>query len=911
MLLDRRNECAELDRLVAALRTGQSRAVVLWGDIGIGKTALLNYAREQAVGCRVIRASGVEAERELAFAALHQVCAPMSGELELLPAPQRGALRTAFGLDVGSPPDRFMVGLAVLGLLAEVAQVRPVVLLIDDAQWLDTASAQVIGFAARRLGTESVGLIFGARRTGAEISVPELAGLPEMHVRGLPDDDARALLALAHPGPVDDRVLDRIVAECQGNPLALLELPRGFTPAELAGGFGLLGTTALPRRIEESFRRQIATLSTTMRQVLLVAAAEPVGDPVLLWRAVDDLGLAADTDLASEEKAAGFVEFGSRVTFRHPLLRSAIYHTATPEDRRRVHGALAEVTDPIVDPDRRAWHRAQAAAGPDEDVAAELERSAGRAQARGGPAAAAAFLERASELTPVHERSGQRALAAAEAKQQAGMTDASLRLLAFADARLISKFDRARADLLRGRIAFSMNRGGETPAVLLKAAIELAPLDVRMARDTYLEAIRAGWFAAQLAGGATLRQIAEAARAAPAPVEAVGAADLLLDGLAVRYTDGYPSGAPILKKALSVFRDRDMSADEELRWIWFAVTTAAADLLDDEAWDALATRFVQLARDCGALAMLPMALTIQIIFQILAGDLAAAGALLAEQMAVAEGTDVHEPAYAARLLAAWRGDEDMAAKLIPATTAQVEQHGEGIGVISGAWMEGVLFNGLGQYEAAFVTADRGVKSWQEPAITTALALVELVTAASRTGRRAVAADALQRLADISEASGTDWALGLHARCAALVSDADVAEPHFQEAIDRLSRTRIRGEVARTHLLYGAWLRQQDRRNDAHDPLRTAHTMFTTMGMNGFADRAAEELAAIGETTRKRSDESAGQLTAQETQIVRLVREGLSNQEIAVRLFISRRTVEWHLSKIFAKLEITSRRQLHR
>ena len=911
MLLDRRRERADVDRLVADLRTGQSRALVVWGDIGIGKTALLEYARGRAAGCRVIRASGVEAERELAFAALHQVCVPMFAELQLLPAPQRDALRTAFGLEDGSPPDRFMVGLAVLGLFAEVAQVRPLVLLIDDAQWLDRVSAQVLGFAARRLGTESVGIIFAARATDAEVSVPELAGLAELHLTGLPDEDARALLALAHPGPVDDRVLDRIVAECQGNPLALLELPRGFTPAELAGGFGLLGTTALPRRIEESFRRQIAALSPTMRQVLLVAAAEPVGDPVLVWRAVDRLGLSADTDLASQERAAGFVTFGSRVTFRHPLLRSAIYRAATPEDRRHVHQALAQVIDPVVDPDRRAWHRAQGAVGPDEDVAAELERSAGRAQARGGLAAAAAFLERAAELTPGHERYGQRALAAAEAKQQAGMTDASLRLLALADARLVSEFDRARADLLRGRIAFSENRGGETPAVLLKAAVELTPFDVRLARDTYLEAIRAGWFAGQLAGGASLRQIAEAARAAPAAVAPIRAADLLLDGLAVRYTDGYPSGAPILKQALRVFRDRDMSADEELRWIWFAVTTAAADLLDDEAWDALATRFVQLARDRGALAMLPMALTIQIVFQVLAGDLSAAGALLAEQTAVADGTEVREPDYAAQLLAAWRGDEDLAAKLIPATTAEVEQRGEGIGVISAAWMEGVLLNGLGRYEAAFATADRGVKSWQEPAIVTALALVEFVTAAARTGRHEAAAEAVQRLTEMTRASGTDWALGLQARCEALISDGDGAEARFRDAIDRLGRTRIRGELARTRLLYGEWLRRQNRRNHARDQLRVAHSMFTTMGMDGFADRAADELATTGETVRKRTLETTSQLTAQETQIVRLVREGLSNQEIAVRLFISRRTVEWHLSKIFAKLEITSRRQLHR
>jgi DNA-binding CsgD family transcriptional regulator len=911
VLLDRRSECEELDRLVADLRAGRSRALVVSGDVGIGKTALLNYAVNLAGGHRTIRAGGVEAERELAFAALHQLCAPMLSELQALPPLQRGALRTAFGLEGGDPPDRFMVGLAALGLFSEVAMEQPLLLLLDDAQWLDRASAQVLGFAARRLGTESVGIVFAARTTPEETSRPELAGLSELHLAGLPDEQARALLAMAHPGPVDGRVLDRLIAECRGNPLALLELPRGFTPAELAGGFGLLDETALPRRIEESFRRQVAAQTPTMRQVLLVAAAEPVGDPVLVWRAVDRLGLSADINLDARERAAPLVEFGSRVTFRHPLLRSAIYHAAPPDERRKVHWALAEVTDPVADPDRRAWHRAQAAGSTDEEVAAELEHGAGRAQARGGPAAAAAYLERASELTPDHERSGQRALAAAEAKQQAGMNDASLRLLALADARLTSKIDRARADLLRGRIAFGMNRGGETPAVLLKAAVELAPLDVRMARDTYLEAIRAGWFAAQLAGGATLRQIAEAARTAPAPAEPVRAADLLLDGLAVRYTDGYPSGAPILKQALDVFRERDMSMEEELRWIWFAVTTAAADYLDDEAWHALATRFVQVARDRGALAMLPMALTIQIIIQVLTGDLATAEALLAEQMTVAEGTEVQEPPYAAQLWAAWRGDEGMAAALITATTAEVEQRGEGIGVISVGWMAGVLFNGLGQYEAAFTAADRGVKSWHEPAISTALALVELVTAAARTGRHAAATEAARRLADITRASGTDWALGLQARCDALVSDSYTAESHFQTAIDRLARTRIRGELARSHLLYGEWLRRQNRRNDARAELRTAHEMFTAMEIDGFAERAAAELGATGQIVRKRSVETSSHLTAQEAQIVRLVREGLSNAEIALRLFISRRTVEWHLSRIFAKLAITSRRQLQR
>jgi DNA-binding CsgD family transcriptional regulator len=454
-----------------------------------------------------------------------------------------------------------------------------------------------------------------------------------------------------------------------------------------------------------------------------------------------------------------------------------------------------------------------------------------------------------------------------------------------------------------------MNRGGDTPSLLLKAAVGLAPLDVRMARDTYLEAIRAGWFAAHLAGGASLREVAEAARVAPAPLSPVQAPDLLLDGLALRYTDGYASGAPILKEALRAFHGPDMSGEEELRWIWFAATSAA-DLLDDEAFDAMSSRFVQLARDRGALAMLPMALTTQIISRVLAGDLAAARLLLAELTAVSEGTDVWEPPYAAQLLAAWKGHEK-AAELISATTAEVERRGEGVGVVAGGWMQAVLFNGLGRYEAAFTAASQAVESRPELGVTTAIALVELVTAAARTGQHEVAAEALARLAEMTQASGTDWALGLQARCEALLSDADAAEPHFREAIDRLARTRIRGELARAQLLYGQWLRRHHRSNDAREPLRTAYTIFTATGMVGFAERAAEELGATGETVRKRTDETSSHLTAQEAQIVRLVREGLSNAEIAVRLFISRRTVEWHLSKIFAKLEITSRRQLHR
>ncbi|WP_433281456.1 helix-turn-helix transcriptional regulator [Pseudonocardia xinjiangensis] len=910
MLLDRRSEREVLDRVVADLRRGESRALVLGGDAGIGKTALLEYVAGRATGCQLVRAGGVEAENELAFAALDQVCAPMLDRLPQLPGPQREALSTAFGLGIGRPPDRFIVGLAVLGLFAEAARERPLLCLIDDAQWLDRASAQVLGFVARRLKAESLAMIFAVRRTGDQAEVPELAGVPDLHVTGLPDEDARALLLSAHPGPVDDRVLDRVVADSRGNPLALQELPRGFTLAELAGGFGLLSAAELPLRIEESFQRQIATLAPLTRQVLLVAAAEPVGDPVLVRRAVDPLGTGIGAELALREATAGFLEFGARVTFRHPLLRSAIYHAATPEDRRQAHRALAQVMDPVTDPDRRAWHLAQAAAGDDDDVAAELEWSAGRAQARGGPAAAAAFFERAADLTRDSARRGQRLLAASQANYQAGMPHASLALLTRAEACLLGTRERAHGDALRARVAFTLNRGPEAPTLLLEAATRLERFDVRMGRETYLEALRAGWFVAHLSAGPTLHDLSDAALAAPAPEHAGTPSDLLLDGLAVRYRDGYPAGAPLLKHALDAFLGAEPADDVDLRWLWFACTTSL-DLWEAEAGDVLTSRFVQLARNSGTLTALLLALTQRIVMQVFAGDLAAADLLLEELDAVQEGTGLDERPYAAQLLAVWRGQEDKAVALIEATTREATQRGEGVGVIAAGWMQALLSNSLGRYDEALPAARQATEPRQEMGVVTWCSLVELVIAAARTGQGDTASEALARLRVMTQASGTDWALGVQASCEALVHDGEAVEPYHREAIDRLARTRMRGLLARCHLHHGERLRRRDRCGEAREELRTAHTMFTAMGMDAFAAQAARELGASGETVRKNKDVSSGGLTAQQEQIVLLVRERMSNAEIADRLFISPRTVEWHLSKIFTKCGVTSRHQLRR
>jgi DNA-binding CsgD family transcriptional regulator/tetratricopeptide (TPR) repeat protein len=905
VLLDRRTECAALERLLEDVRLGKSRALVVWGEAGTGKTTLLEHLVERATAARVARAAGVQSEMELAFAGLHQLCAPMLDWAEGLPGPQRDALRTAFGLSPGPPPDRFLLGLAVLGLLAEAARERPLVCVVDDAQWLDQASVQALAFAARRLVAESVALVFAVR---GQAEVAELAGVEQLVVEGLSEADARELLDSVLHGPVDDRVRDRIVAETRGNPLALLELHRGLTSAELAGDFWPARRAALPRQIETSYRQRLAQLEAGTLRLLLVAAVEPLGDPVLVWRAAERLGIGVKAAAPAAE--AGLLEIGARVRFRHPLLRSAIYRAASPEERLEVHHALAEATDAAIDPDRRAWHAAQAAAEPDEDVAAELERSADRARARGGLAAEAAFLERAAELTPDPARRSRRSLDAAQATHRAGAPDAALRLLSLAEAGPLDKLHRARADLLRGQIAFTAGPACDAAPLLLNAAQQLEPLDVRLARGTYLEAIWAAWFTGRLASGGNMPDAAQAARAAPPAPPPPRAVDLLLDGLATRLTEGYAGGMPMLRRALRAFRGPDLPAEEGLRWLWLA-GAIAGQVWDDEAWDALASRQLQLTRDAGALAMLPLALNQRIVAHACLGELTAAASLTEELAAVTEATGSPVVPYGALILAAWRGHPAEAVELFEAAGKEARRRGEGLGLITVQWASAVLYNSLGRYEDALAAARQASPPEHFMMLAALASLSEPVEAASRTGDAEGAAEALRRLTESTRASGTDWALGIEARSRAMCSDGQVAETAYREAIDRLGRTRVRGELARAHLLYGEWLRREKRRVDAREQLRTAHDMLTTMGMDAFAERAARELRAAGETARKRSVETSGELTAQEAQIVRLVREGLSNVEIAQRLFLSPRTVEWHLSRIFGKLNITSRRQLYR
>ena len=625
------------------------KSSVVHGEAGIGKTALLDEVARRAsagsIGCRLIRIAGVESEMELAFAALHQICVAMSDQLDGIPVPQRDALLTAFGEREGPPPDPFLIGLSVLGLLSEVAESRPLLLLVDDQQWLDRASARVLAFVARRLVAECVGMVFATRIVGAE-----LTGLPVLHVGGLRDEDSRTLLSAVLGGPLDARIRDQIIAEARGNPLALLELPRALTPADLAGGFGL-PVAALTHTLEGTFRRQIEALPPQTRLLLALAAAEPAGDPSLFWSAAGVLEL--DAGAAEPAIDAGLVEIGTRVQFRHPLIRSTAYRCVPLSDRRRIHGALAAVTDVGVDPDSRAWHLSHAAVGPDERVADELERSASRVQARGGVSAAAAFLERAAVLTLDPTRRCDRAIAAASAMAQSGQLDRALDLLAVADAAPLSDLQQAHADLVRAQLAWISSHGNDAAPLLLSAARRFETVDAALARETYLDALIAAKFAGRLAVDGGVVEVAQAASAATRDLSAPQATDLLLEGIATQYSEGFDAGWPVLAEALRVY-GRGLTTDQECRWMLLACF-AAARIWDIDRHESLATRYVQLVRDAGAVSHLPLALSCSFVHLLFTGEFDEAAHTTEEMSAVIEAMGKNLTPYSAIALAAWRG----------------------------------------------------------------------------------------------------------------------------------------------------------------------------------------------------------------------------------------------------------------
>ncbi|MFV8162866.1 LuxR C-terminal-related transcriptional regulator [Mycobacterium sp. 134] len=907
-LVGRQRECATLDDIIAGVAGGRSAALVLRGEAGIGKTALLDYVRLHAAGRRVVRIAGIEAEAEPAFGGLHRLCAPFREHFHRLPVPQRSALETAFGLSAGTPPDRFLVGLAVLSLLADVAAKQPVVCLVDDAQWLDGISAQTLSFVGRRLQAERVLLLFAVREPA---DGDALKDLPALQIEGLGDHDARTLLAWGCPGRVDDRVLDRILAESRGNPLALLELPRELTAAQLSAGPQRPDDQPLSGQIEKGFLRRLRSLSPEAQRLALLAAADPVGDVALLRRAAVELDIdivAAD----AEAQAADLLTVGTMVRFRHPLVRSAAYRSATTPQRRQVHRALAEATDPEHDPDRRTWHLASAAAQPDEDVAADLELAAARARARGGAATAAAFLDRAAELTPDPRRRGSRSLAAAQAKSEAGEFVEALELLDGIRVLPLTEREGALAELVRGRSLFSFRSASAGLPALLGAAKQLEPLDPALATETYRDAFYAALTAGRLTDGVGLEEVAAAILAMRRPADPARS-DLLLEGVSRITVTGYAEGAPLVQRALAAYRTGEISPQEGLGWLPMACRLAH-NTWEFDAWSTLSATLVELAVDAGALSVLPSALLLRLSNRVYAGDLSASDALVAQAATLGEVTGSSFFAhYGAVVVEPWRGDETRTRQAIDLITADPLLRGEGKTLTATEWAAAVLYNGLGRHDEALAAARRGSAYPSELGLST-WSMVELVEAAARLGVPEDAADAVRHIEEMAAVSGTDWVRGTAAYVGALVADGAVAERLHQEAIRLLDCTDVRMFSARAYLVYGEWLRREQRQSDARQLLGRAYTMLSDIGATGFAQRARRELAAAGAAPQNRTaaDRQAFKgvsLTAQEMQIARLAADGLTNSEIGAQLFISAHTVEWHLRKVFSKFGIRSRRDI--
>jgi len=896
VFLGRTRERERLDAMLAQARAGQSAVLVIRGEPGIGKTALLRYAARQASGLRTTEVEGVQAEMELPFAGIHRLCSPMFGGVESLPEPQQHAIRVALGVASGDAPDRFLVAVALLNLLSATAEERPLLCLVDDAQWLDAASVEALGFVARRLLAEPMAMIFALREP---VTTRALDGLPQLSLEGLDERDARALVSRAVPGRLDDRVRDRIIAETSGNPLALMELSQSMSPSERAGGFALPAVGDLPSKLEERYLRRVAGLPERTQRLMLLAAAEPLGDAALLWRAAERL--CTDPGALVPASEAGLLEIDDRVRFHHPLVRSAVYGAAAPDERRRVHKALAEVSDPDLAADRRAWHRALAAVEADDAVAADLERAAGRAQSRGGLAAAAALLERATALTRDPALQAGRALAAAEASLQAGDFESTQRLLAMAESGPLDGLQNARAALLRGHAAVVSRYGDDGAPLLLDAAKQLEPFDVSLARRAYLTAWHAAAAANHLGAESALPEICRAVRALPPLPPDPHPLDLVIEGLALLVTDGHAVAMPVLERAAKeVIR---LPVEDVVRW-GVHVGGVRLAIWDDEAL-AVFERQARVVRDAGALGELPIHLQALALERAWRGDLSGARGLVAESESISASTGNQVPPFALLRILALQGREAETSALIDSVIQEGTTRRQGNAVMVAYWAAAVLYNGLGRYEDA-AAASRLIVTTSTFPLLTMWALVELIEASARIGDSEVARDALDELAATTQPSRSGFSRGIEARCRALLADGDAAEASYREAIMQLDRAGVRTELARAHLVFGEWLRRDGQLGEAREQLRAAEKMFAEIGMEAFAERAHGELGAAGAKLRKRPVDARENLTPQEEQIARLARDGLTNAQIGSQLFLSSRTIEWHLHKVFGKLGIDSR-----
>jgi DNA-binding CsgD family transcriptional regulator len=902
VLIGRSEETAQLNALLQQVRGGLGGAVVLRGEAGIGKTALLNALVDAAGDLSAVRLEGVESEMQLGYAALHRLVRPYLYRLEHLPEPQRDALESAFGLTSLAPADRFMVGLAALSLLGDVAKDEPLLIVVDDAQWLDRESVAALVFVARRLHADGVALVFAVRES-LEIGAV-FQGVPELRINGLDEESARHLLTATVAAPVSYQVAGRIIAVTRGNPLALVELSSELTSDHLIEHAPLPDPLPIGELIEARFLRQVRQLPDETQTILLVAAADPVGDPDTLWRAAEALGLSAAAVAPASD--SGLLVLEPRVEFRHPLVRSAVYGGATAADRRRVHHALAAVMDVERDPDRRALHMAAGALGPDEDLAAALEQSAAQARARGGYIAESSFLVRAASLTPDRQRKADRLLLAAHAAFLAGNAGYSESLLEEARPHLGGPFERAQAQRLDGRLRQPLGQSRLAPSLLLGAARAFGPIDRVLSHHSLIEAFVACGASLQFTEGTTEPEIAQTAlESLSAQSTLTTKADLLLKGVALRHAGTYADAVPAMREAVRAYAT--MSFEELTRW------TALGAPLANELWDegglrSTLERLAGAARALGALSALQVVLIGLAAIEVRAGLFMAARERYSElqDVSLAIGDYVEHYALFDVDLLSWQGDEQA-----PSKAAQLVEFGTAFraaATIHYANLSLSIFDlAEGRYEKALAAAQSVVDA--DAMGYSCQALPTVVEAAMRCNDREAATGALACLTEQAIASGTSWGLGLVARCRALVADGSSAEALYEEALDHLGKTSWRTEVARTHLLFGEWLRRQRRRTEAREQLRRAYEMFDTMGARAFSERARVELLATGERARTRRVETAHDLTSRELQIARLAAQRATSREIAGQLFISANTVDYHLRKVFQKLGVNSRRDL--
>ncbi|MFI5728515.1 AAA family ATPase [Kribbella sp. NPDC051587] len=874
----RQQELQAIEALTQGAAAGHGGAVVVLGEAGIGKSTLIETVTERLDGWLVLRADGTEFERDLPYAALHQLCSPVIEARTGLPDVQRQALESVFGLAAGTTPSPLMVGLAVLGLLNELQQ--PLCCVVDDVQWIDAGTRQALAFVARRISSEGIALILAGRPDGAGFS-----DLPQLPLTGLDEKEAQALLRSTGRAGLDSDVLDRILAEAHGNPLALLEFD-GASGGQRRG---------VVEELEAEFTRRVRRLPEATQLLLSLAAAEPVGDLGLLRRAAKrlDLTLAAAAEAEDEE----LVMLGPRLRFRHPLVRSAAYQSATPGVRRRLHAALADATDVETDPDRRAWHRAHAVIDTDEEVATELTQAAERTQLRGDFASAAAFLERAAQLSPEPVEQAARLLAAAGLRLKLGTFSEAGELLTQAERRPLDAAQRAQVKLQRATIDVYVTRSPEATAALVSAAPDLGPED---ATGTYIEAFSSAMFIDRMPG--RLRQLGARIRAQVPPCENPRPADLLLTALLDQAMLPVDEAVPAMCRAVDSFRTAEL-ADP---WWMELACMMALDLRDSEATDEISAHQVELARRQSALAILPQALKFQAVTKTMFGRFDEAEAELAEAAAIDEAAGSLSLAFADVILAAWRGNTEE----FDEVRASIQNRVERDELVAELYAAAVLRNGLGDYTAAL---EAGLTAYAERELGSYVIWPfdsELVEAAARAGQPEAAAPALDQLARLARTNPTPWAVAHHLLAQALLDPTSPdTDSRFQEAIDLLAQTDVRAQHARARLAYGEWLRREGRRAEARVELQAAHESLSAMGAAAFAERAARELSATGQRPRRDGTNPLDNLTAQERLIATKVAGGATSKEVAATLFLSPRTIDTHLRNIFRKLDITSRRQL--